>query len=494
MMPAVVAACACAGLLIVSDGQPLKVGLIAWAFLLAAACLPVTLYFRGLTERLLLFGLVLTLPVSLKVHLLFREGHMGGAIGLRVSITEILMGCVLVACIWRMMNSAARTRIAVDPTIRKALAVYLACAAISTLLGSDGELGLYQLAAIVQAFLVFVFVTNYVTSAQRLRICIVGAVLSLAVQSAIAIVQVEKPGLVNLSSLGAEEQSEETVVAGSVALPNVDKGTTTIAGEIEHRPSGLLIHPNVLAAYLVLSIPLAFAGWVVASSFWMQSLCLLSAGAGLAALYFSLSRSGWAGLGLALLLMAWLWRRLPLQKATAAKKLVIAVAVVGALVGIAWQSQKIYLRLTESASDAVNFRSELAATAWNMTKAHPFFGVGYNSFTENMDDYDEGGMSRIKKFPAHNVYLLELGEGGILTGAAFVVLVGALLVRLFKVSTGSQDPVLGTIAVFTACGVCGFWLTQVSDYVYRIPILTTLVWFHAGLVFATANLRERPTA
>jgi O-antigen ligase len=316
----------------------------------------------------------------------------------------------------------------------------------------------------------------------------------LALQSAIAIVQVKKPGLVNLSALGAEEQSEETVVAGSVALPNVDKGTTTIAGEIEHRPSGLLIHPNVLAAYLVLSIPLAIAGWVIASSLWMQSLCLLSAGAGLTALYFSLSRSGWAGLGLALLLISCLWWKLPLQKATAAKKLIIAVAVVGALVGIAAQSEKIYLRLTESASEAVKFRRELAGTAWNMTKAHPFFGVGYNSFTENMDEYDEGGMSRIKKFPAHNVYLLELGEGGIITGLAFVVLVGAMLVRLFKAGNGARDPVLRTIAIFTACGVCGFWLTQISDYVYRIPILTTLVWFHAGLVFAAANLRESLSA
>jgi len=490
VVSAAFAALLCAAMLIGSDGTPAKIAVVAWAGLVVLACLPITLYFRGTTERLLLLALAVTLSISLKVHLLYRTEHIGGAIGLRVSITEVLLGCLLVACTWRLANSPDNLRVEIDTPILKAMLAYLACAATSTLLGSNFDLGFYQLVAVLQAFFVFVFVTNYVSSAERLRTCIVGVVLSLALQSAVAIVQVEKPGLVNLAFLGAEEQTEETVVAGDVALPNVDKGTTKIAGQIEHRPSGLLIHPNVLAAYLVLSIPVAAGAWAIANSMCLQLLCLVSAGAGGAALYFSLSRSGWAGMALALCLIAGLYWKLPLLKPTPGRKLIIVLAVAAGVAGLAVESQRIYLRLTESAGDAVKFRSDLASTAWNMTKAHPFFGTGFNSFTEVMADYDTTGMSRLKKFPAHNVYLLELSEGGFSTGLAFLGLVGVIILRVFQVSGRSGSRALRTVAVFTACGICGFWLTQVSDYVYRIPILTTLVWFHVGLVYAAANLRE----
>ena len=63
--------------------------------------------------------------------------------------------------------------------------------------------------------------------------------------------------MLELSFLGAADDQEDKIVNGRVALPDVDTGTTFVEGEVTHRPTGLLIHPNVLALYLVLTIPIS---------------------------------------------------------------------------------------------------------------------------------------------------------------------------------------------------------------------------------------------
>jgi hypothetical protein len=38
------------------------------------------------------------------------------------------------------------------------------------------------------------------------------------------------------------------------------------------------------------------------------------------------------------------------------------------------------------------------------------------------------------------------------------------------------------VALSLAAGLAGFWITQLSDYFYRVPVMTSLVWAHLGLV------------
>jgi putative inorganic carbon (hco3(-)) transporter len=152
--------------------------------------------------------------------------------------------------------------------------------------------------------------------------------------------------------------------------------------------------------------------------------------------------------------------------------------------------ERIYLRLTESAAEALEFREALAGVAWRMTLDHPIAGVGLNTFVYHTPIYDLAGTSRIKAFPVHNVYMLELAETGVPGLAAFAVLV---LAALWTVGYACRQPGAPAeqrlLALALLCGLAGFWLSQMVDYVYRIPVITTLVWGHVGLALYLLDRR-----
>jgi O-antigen ligase len=247
-----------------------------------------------------------------------------------------------------------------------------------------------------------------------------------------------------------------------------------------------LIHPNLLAAYLVLTLPIAVAVALSGRSRGERVLGRVAAVGAAAALYLSLSRSGWIGTAVALtiaMVLVWRWRAIAPSRAL---RVSIAVAFLCCLAGAAWRADRIYLRFTESARQALDFRSEYAQTAWRMAVAHPALGVGLNTFTDHAPQYDAAGTSRIKAFPVHNVYLLELAETGFAGGFAFAGLVVAIIAGALRaVRQSSPDTRVFVIAL--AAGLMGFWVTQLSDYFYRIPIMTTLVWVHAGLALGLSR-------
>ena len=476
-----------ASLFALSAGEGTRLVGLLLVLVAALSCWPIVAYFPGVTEKVLLFGLAFTLSISLKKHLLFRPSHMGGAIGLRISITDVLV-LLLLACLLFRIRPRQRISIEADTSILTAFGVYFAIAAISAVLGNDTQLGWFELSALLQAFVVFVFLVNYVNNAQRFRIFLVGCVMGLLLQSAVATVQLNHPEFFKLRFLGAATEGDERISNGQIDLPDEDRGTTTIAGEVQERPSGLLIHPNVLALYLALTVPLAIGASFWISARWFQ---LLSAAAVLCsgvAAYLTLSRSGWAGCAGAGLASLILWRYSGAMKLSRGKKVFFAMLAVAVVIGCVIKAETIYLRLTETADEALEFRSNLMAAARNMIEAHPFLGVGLNSFETVVADYDSTTMSRIKQFPVHNIVLLELSETGVLGGAAFLILWIVVLRRMFIATRRIPSAALRTVALLSTCGVVGFFIGDMSNFVYRVPIMTSLIWAQVALVLAAERI------
>jgi O-antigen ligase len=151
------------------------------------------------------------------------------------------------------------------------------------------------------------------------------------------------------------------------------------------------------------------------------------------------------------------------------------------------KADRIYSRIVDTADDAIEFRQDLAQIALNMVQAHPLLGVGLNSFIESTDSYDPSGFQRLKKFPVHDLYLLEASETGVPGGLAFLAMVILIVWRTFS-ATRALPPDRRLLPLLISASILGFWFAQVSDFVYRIPILTTILWAHVALVFATARL------
>ena len=478
---------ALAGIFVLSAWQEWQAQAILLTLLVLVACLPVAAYFPGTIESAVLFGLSFTLSISLKKHLLFRTSHMGGAIGLRIAITDVLV-LLLLTCLVFRIRPRQKIRVEIDSAVLTAFCIYFAIAMISATFGNDWQLGWFELSALAQAFLLFVFLVNYVNNAKRFRIVLIGTVMGLLTQSLIATVQLDHPGFPNLRFFGAAAEAEERISNGVIDLPNEDRGTTTIAGEVQERPSGLLIHPNVLALYLVLTVPLAIGAWFLISSWWFQVVSIAAIASSGVALFLTLSRSGWAGCAAGGMLTLVLWRRWKPALLSRGQTLFFAFLAVVLVIAAAVKAEKIYLRLTETATEALEFRSNLTTAAWNMLEAHPLLGVGLNSFETVVQDYDPSTMSRVKRFPVHNILLLELSETGVLGGTAFLVLWVVVLRRMFIAVRRIASPRLKTLALLMTCGVVGFFVADMSNFVYRVPIATSLIWAQVALVLAAERV------
>ncbi len=470
--------------IVVAGSGGTKELIIVLGALLAAAMAGILTIAPGHLERLALFGLAATLSLSLKVHPIFRMDHLGGAIGLRISATEILVA-VLAAMAVRSAGRRGTLIVRFDRFLAVTGAVYLCFGVLSTFGSDDPQLGWFELSAVVEAFAVCATLAGRSWIGRTRHLFVVGLLLTLVLQSGVAIVQSLRPGLISAAKLGVIADSGED----DGGIPESDVGTTTIEGETTTRPTGFLVHPNVLAAYLVLTIPLAIAVALVGATRSERLLAMLACATSAAALYLSLSRSGWIGTAAAVglgALLAWRWKMVRLTSPQRFGAALVCLALCSAAV---WKADKVYLRFVETASEAVQFRRDLDVTAWNMATAHPYAGVGLNTFIYHAEDYDSSGTSRLKLFPAHNVYLLELAEVGFPGGLAFGFLVAAMLAATFGAARAARSEDQGLIVLALAAGLAGFWLTQLSDYVYRIPVLTSLVWGHAGLALGLSRKR-----
>ncbi len=475
----------CGAALCVAPFASTKVGAVLIGGAACIGLLPIASYFPRAVEELALFAMALTLSVSLKFHPLFRSEHLGGSIGLRVSITDLLLAVLVVAIVLRKARTG-RVGLEADTAILSCFLAYWVMAAISTLAGADRELGVFQLVACLQSFVLFVFLVSYLTTRRRLVIFLAGALVALSLQSVVTVVQAQHPGWQALQFLGAPEEQEVELVDGGVSLPDVDLGTTFVEGEVQKRAAGLLIHPNVLAFYLILGTTTALAVFLVAEPAWLSSLSFVSLILSGIALYVSLSRSGWAGTSFAVLLAVSLgWASL---RALGRRKKVLLVALTLAVcAGVAARAGRVYSRIVDTADEAITFRENLGRIALGMIAAHPLAGVGLNCFAEASDPYDPSGEQRVKRFPVHNIYLLEASEVGVPGGLAFVAMVLFIITRTQRAAARCKAGAR-LLPLLIACGISGFWFAQLSDFVYRIPILTSLVWAQVALAFASARV------
>jgi O-antigen ligase len=125
-----------------------------------------------------------------------------------------------------------------------------------------------------------------------------------------------------------------------------------------------------------------------------------------------------------------------------------------------------------------------------MALDHPALGVGLNTFTSQVTRYDPTGTARLKAFPVHNAFLLELSETGFVGGLAFAAMALTMLIAAWRAAR--RAPIeTRLLAIALAAGLAGFWVTQLSDYFYRIPVITCLVWAHLGLTIGIARAEER---
>jgi O-antigen ligase len=256
------------------------------------------------------------------------------------------------------------------------------------------------------------------------------------------------------------------------------------------------IHPNVMAGYLVILLPVAAALLLFAWRSLRRGPRLGLAFAFLvilAILFLTKSRGAWMGFGAAALLLAALrWRRgwllLP--------AFLLAGIAVLALVG---SGPLLDALATSSSVNGVDMRVEIWSRAIYMIQDLPFTGIGMGTFGSLADALYPFLLAAPGSIPhAHNLFLqvaVDLGIPGLIAWLAIFGLVTSCAWQVYRRGRSLQD-------VWMMALGAGFLGSQVALAVHGLTDAVTwgivrpapLVWGLWGLAVASWNLYARPEA
>jgi O-antigen ligase len=240
-------------------------------------------------------------------------------------------------------------------------------------------------------------------------------------------------------------------------------GITTTADAVDlatrQRFSGGAGDPNFLATGLVAAIALA-AGLLPSARDPFARLGLAAAVVVIAvALAATESRGGLTGALVALVAAVVLARR---ERAAAAAFGIFVIAATGAF----------FLASPSALDRATRFdaagagRSELWTVAWRMAGDHPIAGVGLNDFQIEAKNYtrEPGSLEFVRLIVdephvAHNLYLQQLAETGIVGLVLLLAAVGACLAAALRAAQqfdAGGDPALAALARASTVAMIGF--------------------------------------
>lgn len=278
----------------------------------------------------------------------------------------------------------------------------------------------------------------------------------------------------------------EDLLASRLVLRRVDGSLTAnpdvLAKLAKHRIFGTLVYPNALAGVVLLLLPGAMGALWAATSRLQNVTRGVLVGVvgymGLACLYWSGSKAGWliaVLLGCVALLHAPQLRRWRIA-------LVLALALTGG-VGFAWKYQRYFAEGARSAEARLDYWR----VGWRTAVSHPITGTGPGTFyaVYRRTKPPEAEMARL----AHNDYLQQAADSGIVGFLAFGAFIWGSLFQLYRHTTSDW----GIYLVWL--GLLGWAVQSFVEFGLYIPALAWTAFFILGWLWSKArNEFDTPVA
>ncbi|NLW21711.1 MAG: hypothetical protein GXY88_00405 [Tissierellia bacterium] len=245
--------------------------------------------------------------------------------------------------------------------------------------------------------------------------------------------------------------------------------------DIKARVISTFDNPNILAEYLILTIPITFALLYNTDSMFKKLLFLISMAIQGLCIILTFSRGGWLGLFLALLVFAiFIDRKL------------LLLYVLGGLGLIVFNPTAIMTRLSTigSIEDSSNaYRIPLWKATLLMIKDYWVngAGLGFNSFRALYPRYMRQGIVAVH---SHNIFLQLFVEIGIFGLIGFIVFVfNSIRISLITFVKG-MDIKIRRISVAVFASILGILLHGLVDYIFFNDRILMMFWIlvSTGLV------------
>lgn len=243
-------------------------------------------------------------------------------------------------------------------------------------------------------------------------------------------------------------------------------------------------NPNNFAELIVMLLPLDAALFLNARTVRGKVVALFAAAAGLAAIGYTLSRSGWIGLAVAacVFLLLWNWRLLPV------------VAVV-ALMAIPFLPESIWNRILTIGNmkdTSTSYRFAIYGASENLMADYWWRGVGLgNDVMRKVFQTYPPMFDGNYPIHTHNNYLQMWGETGILGFLVYLGMLGYQVKSGAKAFCASADRRLKNLLAAALAGFCGILVIGLAEYTWFYPRNMFIYFFLFGVIAAGVKLARQ---
>lgn len=415
----------------------------------------------GNPRSVFLVSLILGIPISFVYHLTYREGHMGVADGIVISIPTICLTLLIFIWIYQVMFEG-KNKIAFFPDTTVPILFMLVAGLISFLSSGDKILSIYGMISYIEILIFCFYLVNNINTRRDLNLILFALQLCLFVFSSVCILEaiIKTNFTASFKVLDYESDSGVFRAAGL-------SGSATYAG-----------------GYLATLLPLVFTQAFITRNKIIKLSIFFLCTMGILALILTLTRGAWLALAIAAVFLAFLFYRHQLIKI----RYVFPIVFVLVILLIIFQGI-IFLRTSEGAVNLIN-RGHLMQTALNMIKQYPLTGIGLNTYSIEMEQYTSIYVPHNWIYQVHNKYLLIWAETGILGLISFLWLLVVSFAKLLKLIR-SKDPFISILAI----GLLGSFIVlsihmNFESYAGENPLVLQ-VWLIITLIAGVGGIEQK---
>ena len=410
----------------------------------AALSFPFLLLIIGNVRKWLVAGIILLIPLHIDVNFYHNFRNQAGAHTMGISAIDIFVFILFFLLIFDTVTQKSRRDIHLFPRISVPAVLYIQVCILTLLWAPKFDLAIMEIVEMIKLFFMYLILANYLQRPDDLKQIVWLLALTVGLQGVIALLQTLTGGTLGLAFLG------EADVSGPGVGP--------------WRVMGTLGHPNRLAMYLEILLPVCFALFLIESRktcrMWVAGII----GLGLIALIMTGSRGAWISFVFAMAILFFFL----LKSKRIRWKALIAPAFVTLLLLIVVSfifSDMIQERIYGDDYGSAMSRIPMMHIAFNLIRDNPIGGVGINNYAEVMRQYNDsilGLQFETISRPVHNMYLLVLGETGAIGLIAMLFLLAVLIKTLLN-TLKSKNSIIAIINMSLLAGIGAMCLHGLVD-------------------------------
>lgn len=255
------------------------------------------------------------------------------------------------------------------------------------------------------------------------------------------------------------------------------------------RPYAAFPHPNLLSAYLLVSIFASIYLTVTENRRWKALLLCFALSTSVFGLFITFSRAAYisAAIGLVVYFTISILRLGFLKRMA----VILVIVILAALVSFLILRPYLVTRATIKDSSTKE-RLFYDKVGLEIIEDRPWLGTGWGTSVLHMQQYSSVALQPWEIQPIHNYYLILAAEAGIPMALVFIFIFFWYLISIFRMTWKKSGEVAGlTYVAMLSSTILSFFVLMLFDhYFYTIQQTQFLLWLVLGLVAREAYLNK----